>query len=40
MVYEFVEDAELWLLPKLGRLVAHNHRESEDRDNAAETPGG
>lgn len=25
VVYEFVEDAELWLTPKLRRLITHNH---------------
>jgi HAE1 family hydrophobic/amphiphilic exporter-1 len=29
VVYEFVEDAELWLTPKLRRLITHNHVEPE-----------
>ncbi len=30
VVYEFVEDTELWLTPKLARLIAHNPREASD----------
>lgn len=29
VVYEFVEDAELWLTPKLRRFITHNHVEPE-----------